>query len=698
MDFQGFQNSYPTLLIVFAVFLLAGISWWAYKDQKNIPIFSRIGLSALRALSLIILLFLLLNPFFYSSEEIEKEPGIAVFLDNSESIGIHKGEYNGLESYDQLLGFLAFEARDEAQFHFYSIGESSTEFSADSLNASAPQTNIADAVNTVLEFDEDIRAAIFITDGIITYGKNPVFSAASSTIPFYAIAIGDTSKVQDVSVSNVITNNTGYTNTTQNVEVEIRQSGYRNSSVNVSLKTGNEILQQQEISFDTDDQVKSLNFELELDESGLQQFEVETNVLEGEWTRENNNSFFSVDVLDNKVKILHLAFEIHPDVKTIRNIINEDINNELTTLTWLGGSRFIEDVPDDFDFNLAIIHGAPNTDQVEGILESIETIPTIYLSGPSVFIQNDSFLSGFTLISPQNAQLVKAVLNPLLRPNEHPVLEVPAINFMETPPLSAPLRTNLQQAASASLYGITYNNVKLDDPVIAVYEQGNIRRAHIFIWDWYKLQLSQNQQHREFLRQLFSNIISWTSSDPEDQKLQVKPARQSFSTFENPVITATLKNESGENEDDAIIELEVTSEDGTTSTFNMQNTGSGIYNLELPRSAEGLYDFEATARKGNRIIDEKTGEFLVANSSSELSDTHRNDELLKALSDNSGGIFFTYDNLNGFWDSLSVSGLLEPQTQSVERYAYPVRSAVWFIVVLALLSSEWLLRKYYSLS
>lgn len=697
MDFQGFQTSLPALLIVLAAILFMAISWWAYRKQQ-LSLGLRIGLASLRAASLIIILLLLLNPYFYSSSTIEVKPAVAVFLDNSESAGIEKGSYNGRNSYENVLQTLNLEDSDVVDFQFFEIGEETHKSHPDSLTLSESQTNLSEAVNTVLEFDENIKAAVFVTDGIITYGKNPVFSAASSSIPIHTIAIGDTSRIKDIVITNVLTNSTGYTNTTQNVDVEIRQSGFQGSEIRVRLKKDDEVLSQQNVQFQSLNQVKLLQFELEFDEAGLQQFEVEADILEDEWSEDNNDRFFSVDVLDSKVKILHLAFEIHPDVKTIRNIINSDINNELTALTWLGGGRYIEDIPESFDFDLAVIQGSPLSNQAIQVLEQLENIPSIYISTPSTLKDSSPLLNSFKLIQHDGNQVVKAWLNPILNSNEHPILELPAVNLQQAPPLSIPLRSELAQSGSNTLYGFWYSNVNLNNPVIAIQQLGNIRRTHITAWDWFRYRQSQLELHQEFVIQLFSNIISWTASNPEDQKLEIKPAKQTFSTNEKPVITATLKNESGENEDDAIIEVEVLNDKALSSTFNMQNTGNGSYRLELPRYAEGLYSFKAVARKGNRVIEEKSGEFLVANSNTELSETHRNDELLRQISNRTKGYFFIFDHVDGFWDSLRTAGTLEPQTQTIEKYQYPVRSVYWFILVLSLLTAEWLLRKYYSLS
>jgi hypothetical protein len=129
----------------------------------------------------------------------------------------------------------------------------------------------------------------------------------------------------------------------------------------------------------------------------------------------------------------------------------------------------------------------------------------------------------------------------------------------------------------------------------------------------------------------------------------------------------------------------------------MENSGNGNYRLDLPRLSEGLYSYNAVARKGEREIESRSGEFLVSNSSSELTNTIRDDGLLRAVAQNSGGSFFTYQNADALWDSLRSANVLETQTEVIENYSFPVRSVYWFMLVLLLLGSEWLLRKYYSL-
>jgi hypothetical protein len=677
--------------------VLLVLAWASYRKFRSISSTGRWALIALRGSALLIVLLLLLNPYFYSSRQVEVKPSIAVFLDNSESIGITKGDYEGLSSYNQLLNSLNFDAIPEADFRFYAIGEQVSEFNPDSLNASETQTNLAEPIKSILEMEQQVQAALIISDGIITFGRNPSINAANSSIPLYTIAVGDTSGVRDISISNVLTNTTGYTNTKHIIEAEISQSGFANNTVIVSLLSGDEVLIEQPVSFDTNNQVKQVQFEPELTEEGLKQYEVRATPLPDEWTESNNSQLFTIDVLDSKVKILHAAFQIHPDVKAIRSVINEDENTDLSTLTWLGGGRYAEEMPEVDEFNLIVVHGTPPSRHAVSYLNSIAETPTIFfeLNGRPDLGYAD--IETLRLINPQTNRVAQVRLNQLLDQDQQPILELPEINLNDTPSLYSGLRSELSDMQSTALYSINFDGINTESPAIAVLEQGNIRRSHVLPWGWFKWLQSTNAAEREYASALIANLVSWTASDPDDRKLRIAPAKKTFSTAEAPVINASLRNERGDPEKEGIIEVQVNSEAGTARSFNMESLGNGNYSLTLPRLSEGLYKYQAAARKAEREIESKSGEFLVSNSSSELTNTLRDDALLRTIAANSGGSFFTYNEALAVWDSLRAANVLQTRTQTVENYMFPVRTFYWFAIVLLLLGSEWLLRKYYSL-
>lgn len=697
MEFQGFQQILPTVVVLLVILLLVFISWFTYRKITSIPALGRWSLTGLRAFSLILLFLLILNPFFYSSRTVEIKPHIAVFLDNSESVDIQKGGYNGLSTYMETLEALDLTNRTTIQTDLYTFGEKVSEIDAPAPDASETQTNLSEPIQSILEMEDDVQAAVLLSDGIISYGRNPSVSAFNSSIPIYTIALGDTARVRDISVSNVLTNATGYTDTRHVVEAEITQSGFRGYSTRVSLNAKNTTLSETQVQFQADDEVQSVTFELELKEPGLQPFEIKAEPLNDEWTTENNQMAFNIDVLDGKTRILDIAFQIHPDVKAVRRILEEDKSIELSTLTWLGGQRFVEDLPQEKEYNLLIFHGLPKGSVRLDFINSFQDRPTILFNMERADANMEELYKPLRLIDFSNSNVASVRLKESSDASEQAILELPAADLSESPSLFAPLRSSINDPGAISLYQLNFDGLDTNAPALATLQRGNIRRTHILPWGWYRLLQNTEASQRSYYRQLITNIVSWTASDPDDRLLRITPSKRSFRTSENAVINGSLQNERGEPENEGIVEFELKTEEGSARTFNMENSNQGNYRLSLPRLSEGRYAFSATARKGNRVLDTQDGEFLVANTSSELTNTRRNDALLGAIATNSGGVFFAYENAPAIWDSLEAKGLLASQTEEIEEYLFPVRFMYWFLLVLILLGSEWLLRKYYSL-
>jgi hypothetical protein len=701
MEFHGFQNSLPSILAIILSIGLILLAWFSYSKLKNVSETVRWILISLRSSAFLLILVLLLNPYFYSSSQVDISPEIAIFYDNSESITITKNDYSGLESYQKLIEELNIENIPDVNFDIYSFGEQVHSSGFDSLNGTETMTDISGPVESILEMNDNIKAAILITDGIITFGRNPVVNSFNSSIPIYTIGLGDTSYVRDIAVSNLTTNTTGYTNTNHVIEAEITQTGFEGSAVNIQLFNGDELINEQRVSFETNDQIKPVSFEIPLKEPGLKQYEVRSEPLQDEWTQDNNSGLVSIDVIDSRVRILHVAYTIHPDVKALRGLIESDRNNILYTLTWVGNNRYVEEIPDldQGEIDLLIVHGVPTSNIQLSLLNDLSNTPTLFLDlGRSNTQENSANdWNSIRLINSNLTPVFQTQLKQSKNRTEHSILELQEINTDDLPPLFSPRRSSINDPRAEVLFHLVFNGVEATLPGISVFELGNVRRGHVLPWGWFKMAQSTDPTIREFYIDLFTNLVSWTSNNPDDRLLRVIPENRIINTSVNPVLNGFVRNERGEPESNAVIEIQVEGNNSSSRTYNMENKGEGSYQLELPRLSEGLYTFTATARKSGRLIENQEGEFLVSNTSSEFSDTNRNEALLKSIANNSGGSYYVYDELNGFWDELSQAGILSKDSKTIENYIFPVRTIYWFLLLILILGAEWFLRKYYSL-
>ncbi|HEX6982289.1 MAG TPA: vWA domain-containing protein [Balneolaceae bacterium] len=700
--FQGFQSTLPVWLYLLIFAACSFFAWWSYSSITGIRKLYRYLLIGLRSSVFFILLALLLNPFFKKETSYFTEPNILVMLDNSASTAIEKRNYQGVKSYQKVLEELNFRDSSTVNFDFFSIGGEPKSISIDELTFNADQTNLSQTVELIKTNSGRAKAAIIISDGIYTEGENPVFEASGIDIPVFTIGLGDTTSQKDVLVESITTNPNGYLNSRHAVEVTVSSKGFRGESFPLQLQKGDEIIMTKTVTPKILNSTQTITFELPLEEEGLQQFKTVIPELLDEWTTKNNVQHFAVNVRDARQQVLSIAFEIHPDVGFIRSLLLHDRRIHLTSRTWLNGNRFIEGTlafnPDTVD--LAIIHGYPSSglpaDVQKAITELAKNVPLIVAATPKFNPRNfESEVSSLPVNASSFWQYSPVSLQ--AEADTHPILELPTANFEQMPRIFAPIQ-NLSLAPGAeAIFSSVFQGQPASKPVLAVQQIGNKRAAIFTGYGWFQLGQSPDKQLREFVTRLWLNAVSWTATDPDDQKLEVQPAQTSFSETEPVVVNAYLKNERGEVESQANISISVSSDSMDTKFYSMENLGAGEYQLNLGTLPEGLYSFKAVAKKENRALGTQSGEFAVASSNAEFVNTERNAQLLRQLAQRTGGFYLPFDSLSGFWNQLNEQSILD-QTKEIETtFWYPYQHLFWFILVVVLLSVEWIFRKYLSL-
>jgi len=698
--FQGFQSGLPTWIYLILFAGTVYLAWWSYRNVQSVSPVYRYGLITLRSLTFFILLILLINPFFKSEQQRYVRPEILVMFDNSSSVQLSKGIYEGNDSYREVINTLNFRDSSRTSFRFYSFGEQTNSSYPDSLSFDENETDLYSAIEVIKNRERETRAAVLISDGIFNKGRNPVFLASELNLPVFSIGVGDTTHLKDLVVRNVSAGATGYVNTSHPVEATVQTHGLEGSSFEIQLKSSGQVIDSKTVTVSEQNTSQRVSFSLDLVEEGLHQFEIFVPEAEGEFTDVNNSAPFSVEVLDDKQRILHLAFEIHPDVKTVRSILRGDENTQLSTLTWLKGTNFLNGPfainPDTLD--MAIIHGFPRQGvpgNISGPLSRLlDEVPVLFIATP---LSEFQYLPVDTQILPVNntpGMTGREIsLSTSVDPTEHPVMELPDVAFNRLPPLYTPLRGSTPAPGTTVLFSGNYRGTPTGTPVIAVQQLGNRRTAVINAYGWYRMKQSTNAQARQFVEALVFNIISWTAAKPDNRRLKIQPEQKIFTGTDPVGFTAFLTNESGEVESDAVIELTISGEQVETRFYSMSNRGNGRYQLDIGSLPEGIYTFEATAKKGTRVIDSQQGEFSVSDSNIEFVDTIRNDKLLLQIAENSGGRYLPFPEAGSLWSIMNEMNLLDREEILETDLFYPYQHAFWFILVIIFLGAEWLLRK-----
>ena len=699
---QGFSPVYPILVLVLLALLSFLLSWWTYKHLSSVSAVKKYSLISLRAGSLLILLLLLLNPFFIRENTESENPKIAVLIDNSQSLSVQRGEYNGLASYSELVQNVRNFQNEDFQYDYYQFDDEVSTF--ENLTADGFRTNLNTVIEYIRERETEYVASVLLSDGIITNGRNPIFAAQNLSIPIITIPVGDTTDVLDIAVTDVDYIETVYTQTSQIITAEIQQQGFEGEQTTIQLFRDGSLIDTRELSFSAQTSSQTVQFSQEFTEAGFIDYEIRVPVRENEFTDQNNQSQFTIEVREDKTNILSLAFEIHPDVGSVRRLIGTDQQNKLIPSTYLGDNRFIGDAPQDIDedLDLIIIHGLPSINSNLYNWIHNQKAPILFLSLPSTFqiLMSNQILDLTALyLSAIGRQQINVQIDPFESTISHPILEIPSTGVQRFPLLQS-YRAQYQLSSLAqTLISGTFRGVVSDIPILITEDNATNRKASITAFGWYHFEQSQNPDIRQFFEQLFTNIVSWTSTSPERDNLIIEPSKDVFSENETVEIQARLYNERGEPEPDASIELELYFEiaPDENSIFRMTHRQGESYTAEIGNYPQGFYRVRAVATKNNRTIGTAESRFRVSQSSAEFLNTRRNDQLLRRIADLTDGIFLQDYNLERMNDFFQTDEIVSRTEEVREEVVYIHNSAIWFFVVLILLSLEWILRRTVSL-
>ena len=699
--FQGINPVLPIILITGIGAISLFIAWWTYSSLSSIPVLKKGVLIGLRAVALFILVLLLFNPFISRLFTDDANQRVAVYLDNSQSIIIERGDYDGINTFREIIAEFERSKSDEFEFDYFLFDDSITR--SEELTGTGVRTNINNVVEHLQENETSYLGAVLFSDGIITQGRNPVFAAQNLSVPIFTVPVGDTTEVRDIAISDVEYSSITYSFTSQTIRAEIQQTGYEGETATVQFIKSGELIESQEIDFTTGVSSHIAEFSLEFDEPGFYDFEINVPPKEDELTNQNNRYIFNIEVLDDKIKVLSIAYEVHPDVSAIRRFTATDQQNELIISTWINEQTIIGEDPLNLseEPDLIVLHGLPpNGSNVLDWIENQQT-PVLFFATPSAYSRlGDSSLRNIIGFNASNIQnTIDVQIYHGSGQGSHPLLELAPHNYQRFPMLQT-FRGNYTPSPLAQpLMFALFQRSETEIPLLIAEDTSTRRKAAVNAFGWYRYQQSTLDEAQQFYTQFFTNLFSWATTPPDRRTLTLEPTKPSFTENESVEIRAELFNELGEPESEAFVDIEIFSGDNPEplNRFRMNHLRNEIYTAEIGNYPQGLYRIEGRAVKNDREIGTAETRVNISQSSIEFLNTRRNDDLLISLADITGGIFISDGDFSGMNEIFARRIADTELTDSREETFFLYQSIIWFFVVLSLLSAEWLLRRSVSL-
>jgi len=686
-DFHGWF----LIFCLIAGFVYAFFMYYRLKPDvlgKRLPVF----LFLVRFFTVAVISFLLLGPLIKTITRNTQKPLLIFVQDNSASVSFHPDTSFLNSEYPEKVEQALIKLSGSFDVDVFSFGKDAVNELQFGFNEN--RTNISGVFDLVKSrySQRNVGIMILASDGIYNGGINPVYALKGATFPVYTIALGDTLKKKDASFGKIIHNDVVFSGGTFPVEIYVNTIKCNGEQLRAEILRNDTVVASYEVLLDDEHSTLRIPMDVPAIGNGTQLFDVRLSGIDDEFNLANNKSSFFVNIIKSKQKILLLAFSPHPDISALNMAISKNKNLELKI-------AYHDDEIGDFStYNLIILHQLPAkmTHSFGGTINNIinSEIPVLYVLGPASDLNLFNGLkTGLEIVS-DNKTLEAAfpVLNTnfsffTLGENHGPTIQ----HFA---PLNTPFGTYRLFPGSQVLFYQKISGVPSDYPLFAfVNDQKNRKSGFICgtgIWRWRLNDFDKNGNHRLFT-DIVGKSVQYLTIKSDNRLFRVK-TKQLYEEGMDIEIVAELYNENFELVNIPEVEINIVNDKGNEYPFVFRKHNS-MYFLNTGEFPAGKYSFTSSVTYGGQELHDR-GEFVVASVDIEKMQTLADHASLFEISSLTGGEMFYPPAINDLSDHILNRNDIRPVVYFDSEYIPLINVFTVFVLIVALLSLEWFIRKW----
>jgi hypothetical protein len=669
-------NTLVLIILAFLASLFLAVFQYIYnkKDRSQLNYW----LSFLRFLALFFIFILIINPSV-KKENIETiKPNLLVAIDNSSSI-----KYQGLgDKVLNLLSHLKNNSSLNAKFsiNYFSFGNKlevldSLKFDKNHTNLNIPFSEFSNL------YKEGNNPVVLITDGNQTIGNNVEFVTYKSKI--YPFIVGDTTKIEDIFINQLNVNKATYVNNKFPIELFINYTGKNDVVKNLKIFHDKNLVYSKQLHFSSTKNVQSESIYLTSIASGTQYYTASIEALNNEKNTINNTKSFSINVLKEQSKILIIAATIHPDLGMLKKSIE---SNKQRFATIVSIDNYKEKIS---DYQLVILYQP--TSKFKKIFNDV------FPSSVNYFIITGSktdwdFLNKSQSIFSKNHTKQLENYNPILN-LEYATFQTKNSDFSNFSPLEDVFGAVKFSIPNNILLFQQIGSIKTEKPLLATFENDNQKGAVLFgenSWKWRMSSFLSSKSFEEF-DGFISNLIQYLSSNKINNRLNVS-VEHIFYSNDNIKISANYLDENLNFDSRAKLWCTVLNKETQLAKkfpFTLLNND---FRLDLNDFPPGEYSYSVSVENQKEV---SVGSFKILPLEIENLLVNSNDAYLKIAASNSNGKVFYNDQEDDLINFL----LTNNQFKSIQKSTInktPLIEWKWILsIIIALLSIEWFVRKYF---
>jgi len=647
-------------------------------------------LAGLRFALVSLLCLLLIGPFIKQIKNTLEPPIVVFAVDNSRSIAAVQDSTDLAELRAAMDAAADILGNNEYMLDYRTFDGFQP---ADSLKFDYSSSDVADLLSSIASDYEgrNLASVVLFSDGIYNQGVSPTYRPYSFRVN--TVGLGDTIPKQDINIQNLYYNKIAYQGNKFPLVAEIANTGFAGQNVTINVSNRGKVIASKTMGFNQARGVGSVEFLLDASQEGIQRYEVSVEVLEEEFTAQNNVSQAYIEVIEGKENILLIAQAPHPDIKALRSAIETNKNYEIRSVI-LSVDEVNAQQLADIKYDLVIFHQVPAQGQDNALVQEYldKANAAWFVAGPQTNLaalsRNNEVLN---IDNINGTDEVRAFYNRAfsgfrLEGEQQAVIE-------EFSPLSVPFgNIALENNPEVLLYQ-KVGSVETSKPLLVIGENNEKKTAVMLadgLWQW-RLQEYAKYEKTEAFDELISKLAQYLSAKEDKRRFKVYPEKDVFEDTEPVVFETEIYNEIYEEVYGYEISLTLTREDSSSSNYSYitseSNTRYRISNLP-----EGIYRYQAVVNMDGEQMS-SSGEFTVRSLQIETLNLTANHQLLRELAASTGGIFFDPEQITNMAEQLHTQ---EAKGKIYTREAYlPIINLKWlFFLLLLLITVEWGIRKY----
>ena len=696
--------SFNSVYFFIGLILLAVYSIYVYRfTLPPVSKIKRFILTALRTITLILLLFIFFEPVLTLTKKNILTTINLFYFDNSKSITIEDGTDRVKTINNLIKQVRSSSLNDESRY--FSFGTSVRPVKEDSLvnlNFSETTSDFTKIFLNINQTENNISSITIISDGVITEGSTPIYRAEKTGIPVFTVGIGDSTRKNDIEIKNVINNEFIYAETPTKILATVLNKGFSGKASQISLFENSQLIEQKSFVLDNSG-VNSVSFDYTPKQSGEKKLTLKVNSHDGESTFLNNQKVFYINVLSNKINVLLIAGSPSADLTFIKNSLSSDNNLKVSTLTQITAGNFLENNPANKldSANIIYLIEYPtkelNEDFYNKLVDKLENKNTPYfllLSG-EVDVNKLNRISNLLPFSIQKIERNYLQVQPDIQTGElsNPLIETNSITeWNNLPPIPQPIASLTIKPESKLIAKVRINNQSRNNAFIVSRNFGTKRSAAIIGKDIWKWKLQTANKNLSLLDNFIISLSRWLNAPDDQKKVKIKTSKKIYSSDEIVEFSAQVYDESFNPVNDAEVKIKINGKD-SKDEINLNSIGGGLYEGNLSFQNNGDYSFTGNAMLNSKLLGTDKGSFNIGDIDIEMVDTRMNYEFLNLLAKQTKGEYFSPDQSKEL-----IARLNEIYLNSTNEKLITTEIHLWsdewlLIIVIFLFAAEWFIRK-----